>query len=1203
MSFHSDATCAMKSVQSNPTALIETEDMANFSHHSIENNAETLENKVTAVTAYLLPRTTPHQGTKSSNRSGPSTKKRWIKVLLDSGSDNDLLFIKKGSKTCIPSCRRQIPLMWSTSAGTFKTKKVGKVDINFCEFDSHTTYHVDADIVEVTKNDATPVYDLILGTKTMKELGVILNFQDKTITMDDVILPMHTSLNLSKHQMAKDMRCLNYTLSPEPISIAVATKRVVEILDAKYEKADLPAICKALTHLTKDQQEQLLILLQKYKELFDGTLGDWKTTPVSLELKEGAKPYHVRRPYPVPKVHKGTLLREVDRLVKIGVLKRQDDSEWASPSFIIPKANGTVRTVSDFREVNKRLVRKPFPLPKITTMLQEIEGFSFATSLDLNMGYYTIRLDPDASKICTIIFPWGKYSYLRLPMGIAGSPDIFQSKMSELMAALEWVRTYLDDLLSITKGTFENHLDRLEQVLQIMRKAGLRINAAKSKFCATEIEYLGYVLTQSGIKPQLNKVQAILALNPPKNVKELRSFLGMVQYYRDLWGRRSEMLAPLTTLVGECGHTKVTRAKGTKKQPWHWTEVHQVAFDSVKAAISKDVVLAYPDYTQVFEVYTDASSTQLGAVITQGNRPIAFFSRKLSTTQQKYSVTEIELLAIVETLKEFKGMLWGQLIKVYTDHKNLMQDALGLTSDRVYRWRLILEEYGPEIVYIKGIHNTVADAISRLDFNPQLNVTHECHHLRKLGYTDAHIRHLHWKTFTKQWVNYMSISHTDHLVMSNYNTLTMNSVFANRSEEEEIYPLTVTDIVKAQHEDKALNVYFSTKHKSLDDYHLQIYENTEVLCKDGKIVIPKLLQKRAVMWYHHYLQHPGHTRLEETLKAAMYWKSMRSTVRSYVKKCHSCQFNKRRAKKFGKLPAKLVIQKPWAVLCVDLIGPYTLKGRDGTQIDFMCLTMIDPATSWFEVVELPVVKHAQTTPTTRGKGKSTINTDYTVDKQTYFDKSSSQISQLVYNTWLCRYPRCQQIIYDNGSEFKLHFAALCDSYGIKRKPTSVKNPQANAILERVHQVLMNMLRTSELDMADSVEPEDISTFLNDAAWAIRSTYHTVLKASPGAAIFGRDMLFDIPYLADWHKIGENRQKLTDQNTLRENKVRVDYDYKVNEKVLIAKDGILRKTESRYDTVPWTIMTVHTNGTITVRRGNKSQRINIRRVTPFYEENE
>ncbi len=240
-------------------------------------------------------------------------------------------------------------------------------------------------------------------------------------------------------------------------------------------------------------------------------------------------------------------------------------------------------------------------------------------------------------------------------------------------------------------------------------------------FCTLEIEYLGYILTREGIKPQSNKVQAILAIQPPKNVKELIHFLGMVQYYRDLWARRSKMLAPLTSLVGECGQTKVSRAKGTKKEPWHWDEVHQRAFNHVKATIAREVVLAYPDYSKVIEIYTDASSKQLGAVITQENRPIAFFSRKLSTTQCKYSVTKIELLAIVKTLKEFKGMLWGQSIKVYTDHANLIRDALGMTSDRVYQWRLLLEEYGPKIVYIKGIHNTIADAISRLEYDPSVN--------------------------------------------------------------------------------------------------------------------------------------------------------------------------------------------------------------------------------------------------------------------------------------------------------------------------------------------------------------------------------------------------------------------------------------------------------------------------------------------------
>jgi hypothetical protein len=140
------------------------------------------------------------------------------------------------------------------------------------------------------------------------------------------------------------------------------------------------------------------------------------------------------------------------------------------------------------------------------------------------------------------------------------------------------------------------------------------------------------------------------------------------------------------------------------------------------------------------------------------------------------------------------------------------------------------------------------------------------------------------------------------------------------------------------------------------------------------------------------------------------------------------------------------------------------------------------------------------------------------------------ISTLVNRTWFSRYPHCQHIISDNGNEFKLHFEAICDSYGIKRKPTSVKNPQANAILEQVHQVIMMMLDIAEIDMANSVAPSDIATLLTNADWAICSTYHMVLKASPGAAIFGRDMLFDIPYMADWNKIGDYRQHQTDLNT-------------------------------------------------------------------------
>jgi hypothetical protein len=230
-----------------------------------------------------------------------------------------------------------------------------------------------------------------------------------------------------------------------------------------------------------------------------------------------------------------------------------------------------------------------------------------------------------------------------------------------------------------------------------------------------------------------------------------------------------------------------------------------------------------------------------------------------------------------------------------------------------------------------------------------------------------------------------------------------------------------------------------------------------------------------------------------------------------------------------------------------------------------------------------------------------VNGKETTIKEQIFDKSSDQISQLVNKIWLCRYPRCQYLIYNNGSEFKLHFETLCNSYGIKRKPTRIKNPHANAIFERVHQVLGTMMRTSKLDMADSFDPADIDTFIDNAAWAIFSTYHTVLKASPDAAIFGRDMLFDIPFVADWKQIGDYRQNQTDCSNKQENNKRVDYDYKVGDKILTQKNGILCKAESIWKKEPWTITTVHTNGTIRIQCGTKLERINIRRVTPFNEE--
>jgi hypothetical protein len=175
---------------------------------------------------------------------------------------------------------------------------------------------------------------------------------------------------------------------------------------------------------------------------------------------------------------------------------------------------------------------------------------------------------------------------------------------------------------------------------------------------------------------------------------------------------------------------------------------------------------------------------------------------------------------------------------------------------------------------------------------------------------------------------------------------------------------------------------------------------------------------RAVRWYHHYLQHPGHTRLKETMNAAMYWKGMRTTIRSLTKSCKSCQVNKRRSQKYGHLPPNTVITNPWECLCVDLIGPYTLNGKDNLHIDFMALTMIDPASSWFEIAELPVVEQLH---------RQTVNSKELLIADEVFDKTSERIAKSVNKPWLCRYPRCRHLIYNNGSEFKLHFEYLCES--------------------------------------------------------------------------------------------------------------------------------------------------------------------------------
>jgi transposase InsO family protein len=1051
-----------------------------------------------------------------------------IRALLDTGTSETILLKPFLAPGC-PKGFKGSPVTWKTLGGNFVTHRRAKVQFAFPELSDKKSVawvvHIDSQT-----NPKNAMYDMIIGMDCMCELGIYVNTDDKVITWEGSSIP------LKERGQLQDKELLNYLYSMSVDTSKVlleAEERQSRILDANYDRVDPDEFVRGLNHLSVKEQEELSATLKKYPILFGGGLGLLKIKPVHLTLRADAKPVHARA-FPVPQSLLKTTKTEVSRLNKIDVLEKAYDSEWAAPTFVQPKKTGDVRILTDFRGLNACLVRTPFPLPKISDLLQRLCGFRYATAIDLSMGYYHIPLDEYSQRLCTIILPWGKYRYKRLPMGIKNSPDVFQAVINDLLGDLEFVQVYLDDILITSSGSFQDHLNKLQVVFKRLENANFRANLHKCFFAQEELEYLGYWLTRRGLQPQPKKVEAILRLTPPKTKRQLRHFLGMVNFYRDMWRMRSHFLAPLSALV-------------SPKVKFEWRKEHQEAFDKIKTLISKETLLTFPNFNEPFHIYTDASKYQLGAVIMQNEKPIAFYSRKLNTAQKRYTTGEQELLSIVETLKEFRNILLGQQIIIHTDHRNILYKKL--SSDRIIRWRLLLEEYGPEYVHVSGKDNVVADALSRMeaDFSDEIVETNAC----------AQLCAFVMSQLTRD-ESYEAPNPGEPEEMA--------STFLLESEvEEEKFPMSPSLVQKEQAKDKELQKDIS---RNPDKYRKRKLEGAEVITRHKLIVIPKSLQKRIVAWYHHYLAHPGMTRLEATLRETMTWANMRKDIESHVRTCPQCQKYKKVRSKYGKLPAKHAeAAVPWKRVDLDMIGPYEVKAVNGT-FTLRALTMIDPATGWFEVKDVP---------------------DYTASStQSAFD-----------DVWLSRYPRPEIIGFDGGSEFKQVFDEMRRNYGIKKKVTTAYNPQANGIIERVHLVLADALRTYELQERELDPHDPWSSLLASASFAIRSTYHTTLRATPAQLVFGRDMLLPIKFKADWAAIKAKRQDEMQRNNDRENKTRKVHEYKVGDKILLT-DSRKRSKLAPPREGPYQVERVFANGTLLIRRGAISERVNIRRVTPYFE---
>ena len=298
-------------------------------------------------------------------------------------------------------------------------------------------------------------YDLIIGRELMHELKLDILFSENEVLWDGLCLPMH-STKTAISEMNIDLNAI-YQDAGESESVKKEGEHLMKILDASYKTPDIDKEVDQMDHLSDFQKILLKALLKCHEMLFDGTLGKWTGDPIDIKLKEGSKPYY-RSALKVPHIYETTFKKDLDRLVEIGILTKVNNSKLGAPSFIIPKKDGTVHFVTDFRKLNSMIKWNPYPIPHIRDIMSKVSNFQFAISLDLVMGFYNITLSKDAKKICTITAPFGKYSYNQLQMGVYIAPDIFQEKMNNLFNELVSVHCYIDNLLVITHGSYEKHL-------------------------------------------------------------------------------------------------------------------------------------------------------------------------------------------------------------------------------------------------------------------------------------------------------------------------------------------------------------------------------------------------------------------------------------------------------------------------------------------------------------------------------------------------------------------------------------------------------------------------------------------------------------------------------------------------------------------------------------------------------------------------